>query len=287
MLKDKYINLFTDFGFKKIFGEEINKDLLMDFLNTLLRDYEGEIKELTYLKNENLNSTEADRRAIFDIYCENEKGEKFIVELQKTKQNYFKDRSVYYSTFPIQEQAKRGDWNYELKHVYTIGILDFIFEEDKKDKEKMIYTVKLSDIETNKIFYKKLTFIYLEMPKFTKELPELQNHFEKWLYVFKNLHRLTSKPAELQEKIFEKLFKMAELAKYSPNERKTYENSLKHYWDLNNSFDTARMEGREEGLKEGEKKKAIEIARQLLDVLDIETISLKTGLSVEEIRELL
>ncbi len=127
-LTEKYLNPFTDFGFKKLFGEEVNKDLLIDFLNSLL---EGEqlVKDLTYLKNEHLGTSDIARKGIFDLYCENEKGEKFIVEIQKAKQDFFKDRSVYYSTFPIQEQAKQGVWNYELKAVYTIGILNFIFED--------------------------------------------------------------------------------------------------------------------------------------------------------------
>ncbi len=169
---ERYINPFTDYGFKKLFGEELNKDLLLDFLNELLKEEQGQIKELTYLKTEHLGLTELDRKAIFDLYCENERGEKFIVELQKSKQNFFKDRTVYYSTFPIREQAKRADWNYELKAVYTIAILDFVFEADKNEPDKFRYDVKLKDIETNKIFYDKLTFIYLEMPKFKKTIEQ-------------------------------------------------------------------------------------------------------------------
>lgn len=100
--REKYINLFTDYGFKRLFGEEPNKDLLKSFLNELLKEEQGEIVDLTYLKNEHLGTNELNRRAIFDLYCTNEHGEKFIVELQKTKQKFFKDRTVYYSTFPIQ-----------------------------------------------------------------------------------------------------------------------------------------------------------------------------------------
>ena len=129
----QFINHFTDFGFKKLFGEEANKDILMDFLNELLREEQGEIKSITFLKNEHIGSLDSDRRAIFDIYCENERGDKFIVEMQKAKQDYFKDRSVFYATFPIREQAERGDWDYKLKAVYTIGILDFVFDNDKKE----------------------------------------------------------------------------------------------------------------------------------------------------------
>ncbi|MCI5135281.1 MAG: Rpn family recombination-promoting nuclease/putative transposase, partial [Candidatus Electrothrix sp. AW2] len=200
--KERYVNLFTDYGFKKIFGEEPNKNLLLDFLNELLKEEQGEIRNLTYLKTEQLGDTDIDRKAIFDLYCENERGEKFIVELQKSKQNFFKDRTLYYSTFPIREQAERGDWNFKLKAVYTVALLDFVFDEDKDQPEKYRYDVKLSDIDTHKVFYDKLTFIYLEMPKFTKSLEELTTRFEQWLYVIRNLNRLERLPDSLREEIF-------------------------------------------------------------------------------------
>ncbi len=248
---DKYINPFTDYGFKKLFGEEPNKDLLLDFLNELLREEQGTITSLTYIKNEHLGTGELDRKAIFDLYCENERGEKFIVELQKTKQNFFKDRTVYYATFPIRDQVQRGPWDYELKVVYAIAILDFIFEEDQGEPGKYRYDVKLTDIETCKVFYDKLTFIYLEMPKFNKTVEELETRFEKWLYILRNLDRLETIPEVLQEAIFEKLFEVAEIARFTPQQVKFYEDSLKYYRDLQNSLDTARQEGWQEGIEEG------------------------------------
>jgi predicted transposase/invertase (TIGR01784 family) len=265
---EKYINPFTDYGFKRLFGEEPNKDLLLDFLNALLKEEQGEITNITYLKGEQLGANEVDRKAIFDLYCENEKGEKFIVELQKTKQNFFKDRTVYYSTFPIREQAKRADWNYELKAVYTIAILDFVFDEDKNDTSKYRYDIKLSDIETNKIFYDKLTFIYLEMPKFNKTIDQLKNQFDKWLFVLRNLNKLDRIPDSLREHIFERLFETAEIARFTPAQIQLYEDSLKYYRDLKNSLDTAKDEGREE--------REIEIVRK----------ALAKGYSIDEIIEL-
>jgi predicted transposase/invertase (TIGR01784 family) len=272
---EKYINPFTDYGFKKLFGEEPNKDLLLDFLNVLLKDEQGDIKDLTYLKSEQLGTAEVDRKAIFDLYCENEKGEKFIVELQKTKQNFFKDRTVYYSTFPIREQAKRADWNYELKAVYTIAILDFVFDEDKNDPEKFRYDIKLTDTGTKEVFYNKLTFIYLEMPKFNKTIDELETRFDKWLYVIRNLNRLDKVPDTLRERVFEKLFETAEIARFTPDQVRSYEDSLKYYRDMKNSLETAKEE------------KAIEIAKELLkNGIDVDIISQSTGLSREQIDRL-
>ena len=284
---EKYINPFTDYGFKKLFGEELNKDLLLDFLNELLKEEQGQIKELTYLKTEHLGLTELDRKAIFDLYCENERGEKFIVELQKSKQNFFKDRTVYYSTFPIREQAKRADWNYELKAVYTIAILDFVFEADKNEPDKFRYDVKLKDIETNKVFYDKLTFIYLEMPKFKKTIDELETRFDKWLYVISNLNKLDRIPDSLREQIFEKVFETAEIAKFTPAQVLSYEDSLKYYRDLKNSLDTAREEGEMEGILKGKLEGKIEVAKNMLSMnVAADIVMQATGLSEEEIKTL-
>jgi len=287
LFAEKYVNPFTDYGFKKLFGEEPNKDLLLDFLNELLHEEQGKIISLTYLKSEYLGTTEIDRKAIFDLYCENEKGEKFIVELQKTKQKFFKDRTLYYSTFPIREQAKQAEWAYELKAVYTIAILDFVFDEGKDEPDKYRYDVKLTDIETKNIFYDKLTFIYLEMPKFNKTLNQLETRFDKWLYVIRNLNKLERIPDKLRERIFEKLFETAEIAKFTPEQVRNYEDSLKYYRDLKASFDTKFEEGLQKGLKEGIQKGIKKVALQMLeDNEPIEKIMKFTGLTKEQILKL-
>jgi predicted transposase/invertase (TIGR01784 family) len=294
-MNDKYINFFTDFGFKKLFGSEPNKDLLIDFLNEMLKGREEPIKTLTFKKTEHLGASEVDRKAIFDLYCESETGEKFIVELQKAKQKFFKDRSIFYATFPIQEQSQRGDWDFKLKAVYTIGILDFVFDEDK-DNDQYFYDVKLIDQETQEVFCDKLNFIYIEMPKFNKTEEELETHFDKWLFAIKNLYRLDNVPGKLQEEIFEKFFEIAEIAHMDPEERTTYESSLKYYRDMNNVVETAkgegwdeglaegRAEGLAEGLAEGAKKKSIDVVLNCIKQgMDNKTITQITGLTIDEI----
>ncbi|NEP08806.1 MAG: Rpn family recombination-promoting nuclease/putative transposase [Symploca sp. SIO2C1] len=249
--KDRYINLLTDFGFKRLFGTEPNKALLIDFLNVILPE-QHTVQDLSYRNNENVGNTPVDRKAIFDIYCESKTGEKFIVELQKAKQNYFKDRSVYYSTFPIQEQAMKGNWNYKLSSVYTIGILDFIFDDHKDDKT-LFHTVELKN-QRSEVFYEKLKFIYLELPKFKKTVEQLESHFDKWLFLLKHLSELDAPPQILEETIFNKLFEVAEIANFSAKEQDAYENSLKYYRDLQNVVETSRQEGIEEGIARGIEK---------------------------------
>ena len=294
-LKDRYVNPYTDFGFKKLFGTEMNKDLLISFINSLLSGKEV-VKDLTYLNTEHLGTSEADRKAVFDVYCENENGEKILVEMQRGEQQFFKDRSLYYATFPIREQGQKGEWN-RLKAVYVIGILNFTFDEQSNDYYH--HEVKLIDTRTKEVFYDKLTFIYLEMPKFNKKEEELNDMFEKWLFVLRNLSRLLERPKALQERIFTKLFEAAEVAKFTKAEYDSYEESLKVYRDWINTIETAKIkskeEGREEGLKEGEKigiekgekKKAMEMARSLkAKGVAINIIAECSGLSEEEINSL-
>ena len=194
-MKAKYINPFTDFGFKKIFGEEASKPLLLDFLNALL-PLQNNIIDLSFKNTEQLGQTEADRKAIYDIYCENENGEKFIVELQKAKQNYFKERTIYYSTFPIREQADKGEWNYNLKAIYCVGILDFTFDdyENEPEKSEVVHTIRLKN-QHGKTFYDKLTYIYLEMPNFKLREDALNNRLDKWLYFIKHLKDFQNIPS--------------------------------------------------------------------------------------------
>ena len=297
----KYINPYTDFGFKKLFGTPLNKDLLISFLNSLFKGREV-VRDLTYLNGENLGNGYGDRRAIFDVYCENEQGETFIVEMQKAEQQFFKDRSIFYSTFAIQNQGKKGIWNFNLKGVYTVGILDFVFPDHEYPKDSLRHEVKLVDVDDKHVFYDKLTFLYLEMPKFSKKEDELKTMYDKWLFVLHNLSRLMKRPAALQERIFTRLFEQAEIALYTPEERQDYEDSLKVYRDMKNVLDTAELKGMKKGMKKGlEKgrkeglKKGIEQgsfeerrknARAMKDLgLPLETIAKVTGMTAEDIEK--
>lgn len=253
-IEERYISLLTDFGFKRIFGTKPNKDLLINFLNSLFDGFQV-IKDVKYLNSEHVGDVFAERKAIFDVYCENERGEKFIVEMQNAYQKYFKDRSLFYSSFPIREQAPKGaEWNFQLEHVYTVALLNFDLEEEAFDKNDINHDVGLLDKKTLKVFNDKLSFKYVEIAKFNKTEEELDTLYDKWLYVLKNLSRLDERPSALKEKVFTKLFEEAEIAKFTPTELKEYEDSLKAYRDVKNSIDTALEKGREEGMAKGLEK---------------------------------
>ncbi len=272
----KYINPYTDFGFKKLFGEEGNKDLLIDFLNQLLPQHH-QIADLNFRNVENLAELSAERKAIFDIHCKAVSGERFIVEMQKAKVKYFKDRSLFYVTFPIREQAQQGEWNYKIDPIYFVAILDFEYDE-VDEKRKFRRDVALKD-QDGDLFFDKLHFKFLQMPLFKKLEHELETKFDKWCYFLKNLETFDDIPSILNEPIFQKAFVTAELANLTVQQRDSYEQSLINYRDWNSIFATAvetAIESRE-----------IEIAKNaILEGFDAKMVSKLTGLSLAQVEKI-
>lgn len=271
-----YINPYTDFGFKKLFGEEGNKDLLIDFLNQLLPPYH-QIEDVAFHNTAVLPDTSDERKAFFDLHCVAKSGERFIVEMQKAKVKFFKDRSLFYTTFPIREQAQMGDWNFQLSAIYFVAILDFFYDESQ-EKAKFRRDVMLKDQDCE-VFYDKLHFKFLQMPAFTLKEDELKTKFEKWCFFLKNLESFDDIPKILNEPIFEKAFKTAKVANFTPEQRTEYEKSRLNYLGIKAVHDTSKEEGRTE--------KMLEIAKNLkLLGVGIQIIKDSTGLTDEEIEDL-
>ncbi len=301
-MEERYINPQTDFGFKRLFGSEFNKELLISFLNAIFTGKQN-IKDVTYLNSEQLGEFAERRRAVFNVYCENDKGERFIVEMQNMYQEFFKDRTIYYSTFPIREQAQKGKWNFQLNGVYTVGLLNFIFENKDESESRLQHEVKLMDVDTKEVFYDKLTYLYIEIPKFNKPETELVTMYDKWMFVLKNLSNLLQRPAALQERVFTRLFEQAEIAKFNDQELKAYEDSMNAYRDVLNALDArGKMkfaegkaegiaEGRVEGIAEGKAEGKVEERAGIVHYMlgqgrSFDEISQLTGLSKEDIEQL-
>lgn len=287
---ERYINPLTDFGFKRIFGSPFNSELLISFLNALF-DGEKVITDVSYENVEHFGRNELERKAVFDVYCTTDTGARIIVEMQNVYQEFYKDRSIYYSTFPISEQAKRGEWNYELNDVYAVGILNFAFPEDRMKDNRVTKIVKLTDIETKQVFYEKLTYIYVELDNFNKPLSECRSIYDKWLFCLRNMSRLLERPTELQGRVFEHLFQTAEIAKFNSRERRDYELSSNAYRDIKNGMDSAKKEGLQEGIKQGIQQGILEANRRnakamKADGMPMELIAKYTGLDSKEIEKL-
>ena len=173
----RFINPFTDTGFKRIFGQEVSKDLLIDFLNDLLVN-EKQIKDITFLDKELLPEFVGDRGVIYDIYCTTEAGEHFIVEMQNRQQANFRERALYYLSHTITRQGERGaDWRFDLKAVYGVFFMNFRLEDIV---HKLRTDVILADRNTNEQFSDKLRFIFIELPSFNKEEAECETDFERF-----------------------------------------------------------------------------------------------------------
>ena len=249
-----YFDPTTDFGFKKLFGEDANKDLLMDFLNSLLPSHH-QIASLTFQKTEQLPDYPADRKSIFDIYCEDINGEKFIVEMQKSKMTYVVDRTVYYCTFPIQRQAKKGKWNFKLNRVYTIGILDFEYDaqlEHWKERQ-LLRPFNLRD-NNGVLMTDNLQFLFLQLPYFTKKENELVTQFDKWCYFLRNLENFDAIPNILKEPIFMKAFEVAEISNMDDGDYILYQISKSKKYDMELLQDEAEQRGLETGIAKGIEK---------------------------------
>ncbi len=236
--ESRYISLLTDFGFKRIFGTSSNKDLLINFLNSL---FEGEqvITDMKHLNSGSVDDVHPMRMAVSDVSCENDKGETFIVEMQNLYQKYFKDCSLFLSTYPMIEYAQWGfDWYMNPMRICAVSFLNFDVQEWASAPNSITHTACLMDEKTNRMFNDKLLFKYIEIAKFNKTEGELVTLYDKWLYVLKNMSQLDSQPETLKEAVFTKLFAEAEIAALTPDELKEYEDSLKVYRDMKNAFDS-------------------------------------------------
>lgn len=283
-MKTKYINPYTDFGFKKLFGEEANKDLLTDFLNQLL-PVNHQISVLNFRNTENLNDLPEDRKAIFDLSCMSQNGERFIVEMQKAKIKFFKDRALFYTTFPIKEQSEQGNWDFQLNPIYYIALLDFFYDADE-EKAKVKREVQLKDQDCE-VFFDKMQYIFLQMPAFNKTEEQLTTRYDKWLYFLKNLEDFNEIPTILNEPIFEKAFGIAEIANFNSQQLEAYQKSLLSYRDLVNVMATKYEEGMQKGIKRGIEQgiqkvviRCLEQGKQPSEIIQI------TGLTLEEIQQI-
>lgn len=294
--RTRFIDPMVDFAFKKIFGTEPNKDLLIAFLNEVLRG-KNHIVDLVYNKTEYLGDIEEEGAALFDLLCRGDDGEQFIIEVQRNKPKNFKERALFYTSRLISEQAPLGnrkDWNYNLTKVYLIAILEDLIL-DGFSKSRYLHDICLCNKETGEIFYDKLGFTYIELAKFSKSEQELETPLEEWLYALKHLSRLDKIPVYLRKPIFEKLFKIAEYTNLNKEEKMLYDTSLKRKWDkqaliegaIEEGLEKGMKQGLEKGLEQGARKKQVEIANALkLEGLSTDLISKTTGLPLQDIEKL-
>ena len=295
----RFINPFTDVGFKRIFGQEFSKPLLLDFLNTLLKG-ERVITDLKFLDKEQPAEFREDRSLIYDIFCETDNGDRIIVEMQNREHPNFADRCLYYASQAISRQGERGtEWNYHINAVYMVAFINFHMEGLG---DQFRYDIGLADMATGKPFSGKERFIFLQLPCFKKEADECENDFERWIYVLKNMETFNRMPWAAKNSVFRKLAEVAEVSNLSKEDRIKYDAALRHYRDTLNAMQGAEAKGHAKGLEEGLAKGLEEglakgreegekqrkgIAKKLMSLgCSYKMVMEATGLSEEELRSL-
>ncbi len=284
MPKEIYQSLVTDYGFKTVFTKE---QFLVPFLNELLRGKE-KIESVEYINTERLGKNPTDRTVVFDVYCRNDKGELILLEMQNLYQEHFIDRSIYYSSYLIQQQGIKGDWNYELKTIYIIGILNFVHRQMQNQKGP-ICRVGLADVDEEKVFFEKLNFIFITLPKFIKTEGELETALDYWLYAI--IHSQPSKQINekilSKDKLFIELLDTIRLDKLTPTEMKEYKDSILTYENLKGLVDSPYMDGWGDGIEQGKKDSVRQIALNALrEGLSMQVVSKITNLPLSEIEKI-
>lgn len=293
---NKRICPFTDFGFKLIFGSERNKEFTIDFLNGLFSEQPGfsPIIDLDFLDKEADKHNEEARGAIFDIHCRTADGKRFVVEMQNSSQEFFIDRSLYYSSCVMAMQARRGlDWNFELMPVYFVALMNFGMPE--LGDEVQVHA-GVCDMKTGKPISDKMRFCYIQLPKFNKHKPEeCHSVFDQWIYVLKNMEIMERMPFVSTKEMFKRLDSVVSYAALDDNERSRYDAELKAYRDITNQISFAEKKGMEKGMEKGLEKgmeKGREetqrrIALNMLGMnLDAGLIAQASGLTPEQVAAL-
>jgi hypothetical protein len=294
----RYIDPTTDFGFKKLFGQEANKDIVMSFINDVL-ELPTPLADLQFLDKEQLPEIIEQRGGVYDLFCTDQQGNHFIVEMQKSPIAYIKDRMVYYSTFPIAKQAPKGEvrrvaeqvdvsygkitpkapWDFRLAAVYCIAILTYALDGSLTAVNRNSIR---NDEPPHELFYEKLKFITIELSLFDESKPEysLDKRLNKWLYFLNHLTDFERMPEIFKgDVVFEKAFNLAEIANLTTEELSQYERSLKYQWDDYAKLTTAEQKGIVKG--------KMEVAQALLqEGNDAAFVAKVTGLSLDQIQQL-
>ena len=297
----RYVDPMTDKGFKILFGSEGNEDLLINLLNSIIPG--AEIVDLTYRNTEHQGVSEEDDKAIFDVYCEDKDGVRFLVEMQNWSQHYFNKRAVYYSTYAIQDQAAKekrhqkktlgkDNWDYNYAPVYVVCFLSFNMKRTPDDLIKIKQDEYLSfyryiDIETKEELGDGTTLVFIEMNKFQKQFQECHKKKERWLCSMKNMKGQLEVPEGVTGTELETLYSKGEIAALPQNKKLNYITYIMSRNDELNSraeqLADAREEGRAEGRAEGISEGRAETIRKMLAAgLPADAIAAALDITVEE-----
>ena len=279
--KFRYADLLVDEVFKLVFGRESTKDVMIEFLNQVIPD--RTIVDLEFIDKE-MHPIERDAKGtVYDMFCKTNDGARIIVEVQRRKQPFYPERALYYSTFQIQRQVEAGAKDYDFLPVYVISILDFMIDT-KSISDKVKTTYRLYEEDSHNLLTDRVTFIFIELPKFKKSIEELDgNILEGMYFCFKNIAVLNERPEVLDHQIFRKIFEATELYNMDQVTRNKVLDKMTTERDLMNQMAYARKVATEEGRAEGRAEERADNIRKMLSAgISAATIADALGITIEE-----
>ena len=289
----KFLDPKNDFAFKRIFGTEKNKDILIHFLNDMLTFKDRAlIQDVTFLKTIQDPETASKKTSIVDILCKDENDNRYIVEMQVAKEKGFEKRAQYYASKAYISQANAGGEYHNLREVIFLAIAEFImFPKKKHWKSEHV----ILDKDSYEHDLKDFSFTFLELPKFQKSIDELSTISDKWMYFFKNAEETTESDLEKlvgKDMIIERAYDELDRFHWNEEELLTYDQAEKYEGayiaSMAQKYDEGLEKGREEGLEKGKRERELEIAKSLLlQGVDIDIIASTTQLSQQDIKKLL
>lgn len=284
----KFLDPKNDFAFRRIFGSERNKDILIHFLNDMITFKESSpIVDVTFLKTNQDPEIASQKTSIVDILCKDTKGNQYIVEMQVAKEKGFTKRAQYYAAKAYVGQAAIGGEYHNLKEIIFLAISDFIMFPNK-DSFKSDHVILDRNSHENDL--KDFSFTFLELPKFNQTIDELDNITSKWMYFLKHADD-TSESQSAQiiggDPIIERAYQELNRFSWNEEELRTYDQTEKYEGSYIASMAQKFDEGKAEGEQIGIEKEKIEIAKTMLQKsMDAQTIAEITGLLIEEIESL-
>ena len=287
----RYVDLLSNGGFKAVFGDRNNKDVVMSVINMLLPEGK-KVKDIEYAPTEHQGQLETNKEFRYDFMCRGTDDSFFIVEVQKNPEEFWFKRCVSYASRVYDRQNRRGE-EYDVPPVYLIGLMGTEVRHERpelwKDRYVSEYTFReklTGELQDDTIF-----IIFAELRRFDKKLSECRDDLEKMLYIVKNGWRLQKQPKGLHAEIFTRLFQACDIPRFDEAKRIKYEKDMFDERRYNGEIKAARKEGREEGRQEGREEgknmAKMEDAKKLKELgVDVAIIAQATGLTVEEIEKL-
>ncbi|MDR1811897.1 MAG: Rpn family recombination-promoting nuclease/putative transposase [Candidatus Fibromonas sp.] len=249
----RFAPLFIDFTFKRVFTAEKRKKLLISLIESFLGEYlQAKIIDLFLLPNEQINKTRKQRAAVFDLHCTDNIGNRFIIEVQISKQEHFLGRLLFYIGETITNLVKKGrDYKFDYPRIYSLNFLNYE-PEPKSRVGDIVEHIRLAKIKKHSHkYYPNIHLALVIVPRFKKTLERCKTTCDLWLYLFKNLHLFDKIPPEFNNKRFRPVFDVAEICNFNDVELRDYEANMKYLNDYNNTIEYAKKEGMEKGVAKG------------------------------------